>query len=338
MTTAALPPNSPRMDADPDMNSLLSTAPCAVRTGVHIDTWFGVGGAADLYAEPNSPEELGSLLQWARAKGIRPVRVLGDGANLLVADEGVDGLVVSLANLDRVDWPETVGAQPRQAFRVRAQGGARLMEMVTESVRRGLMGLESLAGIPATIGGAVAMNAGGAFGQIADCVRAVRALAPDGTLATFTRDEVGFEYRKGLRGHVIAEVDLELHFAPDQFSLRERLKEIMAYKKGSQPMGEHSAGCAFKNPTMRDPATGEFERVSAGKLIDKAGLKSFSVGGASVSQVHANFLVVDKAKATAADVLNLMSAIQQRVAEKHGVSLEPEVVVWRRGDTNGTIA
>lgn len=320
------------------MQSLLDTAPCAVRTGVHIDTWFGVGGAADLFAEPRSSDELGALLQWARAKGVRPVRILGDGANLLVADDGVDGLVVSLTNLDRVDWPDTANAQPRQAFRVRAQGGARLMEMVTESVRRGLMGLESLAGIPATVGGAVAMNAGGAFGQIADSVRVVHAIRPDGSTITLTRDEIGFEYRKGLKGAIVADVELELHFAPDQFSLRERLKEIMAYKKGSQPMAEHSAGCAFKNPVMRDPVTGEMERVSAGRLIDKAGLKTFSVGGASVSQVHANFLVVDKAKATATDVLNLMSAIQQKVAEKHGVSLEPEVVVWRRGDTNGSIA
>jgi len=326
------------MDAEPDMQSLLDTAPCAVRTGVHIDTWFGVGGAADLFAEPRSSDELGALLQWARAKGVRPVRILGDGANLLVADDGVDGLVVSLTNLDRVDWPDTANAQPRQAFRVRAQGGARLMEMVTESVRRGLMGLESLAGIPATVGGAVAMNAGGAFGQIADSVRVVHAIRPDGSAITLTRDEIGFEYRKGLKGAIVADVELELHFAPDQFSLRERLKEIMAYKKGSQPMAEHSAGCAFKNPVMRDPVTGEMERVSAGRLIDKAGLKTFSVGGASVSQVHANFLVVDKAKATATDVLNLMSAIQQKVAEKHGVSLEPEVVVWRRGDTNGSIA
>ena len=320
------------------MQTLLESAPCAVRAGVPIDTWFGVGGAADLFAEPRSGEELSALLAWTRAKGIRPVRILGDGANLLVADEGVDGIVISLANLDHVEWPDTTNAQSRQPFLVRAQGGARLMEMVTESVRRGLMGIESLAGIPATIGGAVAMNAGGAFGQIADTVRTVHAIRPDGTPAALTRDEIGFEYRKGLKGSIVAEVELELHFAPDQFSLRERLKEIMAYKKGSQPMAEHSAGCAFKNPVMRDPNTGEVERVSAGKLIDKAGLKTFSVGGASVSQVHANFLVVDKAKATATDVLNLMNAIQQKVAEKHGVSLEPEVVVWRRGDTNGSIA
>jgi UDP-N-acetylmuramate dehydrogenase len=326
------------MDVKPDMQTLLATAPCEVRTGVPIDTWFGVGGAADLYAEPHSTDELAALLAWARAQQIRPIRVLGDGANLLVADDGVDGLVISLNGLTEVEWPETDTANPRQAFIVRAQGGARLMEMVTESVRRGLTGLESLAGIPATIGGAVAMNAGGAFGQIADSVRTVHAIKPDGTRVSFTRDDIGFEYRKGLRGAVVAEVELELHFAPDQFSLRERLKEIMAYKKGSQPMAEHSAGCAFKNPVMRDPNTGEMERVSAGKLIDKAGLKTFSVGGASVSQVHANFLVVDKAKATAADVLNLIDAIQQRVAEKDGVSLEPEIVVWRRGDTNGSVA
>jgi UDP-N-acetylmuramate dehydrogenase len=326
------------MDAEPDMQTLLASAPCEVRTGVPIDTWFGVGGAADLYAEPKSTDELAALLAWARAQQIRPLRILGDGANLLVADDGVDGLVVSLNALTDVDWPETDTANPRQTFVVRAQGGARLMEMVTESVRRGLTGLESLAGIPATIGGAVAMNAGGAFGQIADSVRTVHAIKPDGTRLALTRDEIGFEYRKGLRGAVVAEVELELHFAPDQFSLRERLKEIMAYKKGSQPMAEHSAGCAFKNPVMRDPNTGEMERVSAGKLIDKAGLKTFSIGGAAVSQVHANFLVVDKAKATAADVLNLIDAIQQRVAEKDGVSLEPEIVVWRRGDTNGSVA
>ena len=245
--------------------------------------------------------------------------------------------MISLSKLERVDWPDTAGAQPRQKFIVRAQGGARLMEMVTESVRRGLMGLEALAGIPATIGGAIAMNAGGAFGQIADVVRTVETLSLGGEPRTYTRDEIGFEYRKGLRGGVVTSVELELSFAADQFSLRERLKEIMAYKKGSQPMADSSAGCAFKNPTMRDPVTGEVERVSAGRLIDKAGLKGFRIGGASVSEVHANFLVVDTG-ATATDVLNLMNAIQQRVAQVHGVSLEPEVVVWKRGDARGTVA
>lgn len=319
------------------MQHRLDDAPCLIEPDAPIPTWFGVGGSADLFATPDSLDELAALLRWAHAKGVSPVRVLGDGANLLVADEGVDGLVVSLSKLERVDWPDTNGAQPRQKFVVRAQGGARLMEMVTESVRRGLMGLEALAGIPATLGGAIAMNAGGAFGQIADIVRAVEAVTLEGETRAFTRDEIGFEYRKGLRGAIVTGVELELTFAADQFSLRERLKEIMAYKKGSQPMGDSSAGCAFKNPTMRDTTTGDMERVSAGRLIDKAGLKGFRVGGASVSQIHANFLVVDKG-ATATDVLNLMSAIQQRVAQVHGVSLEPEVVVWKRGDSRGTLA
>lgn len=319
------------------MTHRLDSAPCLIEPNAPIPTWFGVGGAADLLATPDSVDDLRALLEWASSHAIRPVRILGDGANLLVADEGVDGLVVSLSKLERVDWPDTAGAQPRQRFTVRAQGGARLMEMVTESVRRGLMGLEALAGIPATIGGAVAMNAGGAFGQIADVVRSVDALTLSGEARSYSHDEIGFGYRQGLRGVVVASVELELSFAADQFSLRERLKEIMAYKKGSQPMADSSAGCAFKNPTMRDPATGEMERVSAGRLIDKAGLKGFRVGGASVSQVHANFLVVDRG-ATATDVLNLMSAIQQRVAQVHGVSLEPEVVVWKRGDSRGSVA
>jgi len=286
-----------------------------------IHTWFGVGGRADALARPSSLDELRTLL--AEFAG-QPVRILGDGANLLVADEGVDGLVLSLERL-----PEP--AAPRasdDSVLLPVSAGANLPRLVTSTVRDGLAGLEGLAGVPATIGGAIAMNAGGAHGQIADAVHTVFAMTRDGEPVTLARDEIRFDYRhSGLRHLVITGAVLRLRRVPtsEQPALRERLKQVMASKKHSQPMGDDSAGCFFKNPTVNGA------RVSAGMVIDKAGCKGLRSGGAEVSTVHANFIVTHEG-CTASDILTLAERVRQRVREAHGVTLENEVAVWRRGE------
>jgi len=285
-----------------------------------IPTWFGVGGRADHFAEPASMDELRALID--RFEGC--VRVLGDGANLLVDDAGVGGVVVSLAKMTGVTGPiEPVEGEGVVVLRVGA--GASLPRLIIETVRAGLGGLEGLGGIPATLGGAVRMNAGGAFGEIASVVRAVRGVTLVGEPFERRRGEIPFGYRRsGLAQVVITEVDLALTPA-DPARLRDRLKEVMAAKKASQPLAERSAGCVFKNPTVSG------ERVSAGRLIDAAGCKGLRIGSASVSAVHANFITADRG-GSARDVLALIERVGERVAEVHGVTLERELVVWGRED------
>lgn len=286
-----------------------------------VPTWFGIGGAADALARPATIDELRDILP-----DHQRVRVLGDGANLLVDDDGVDGLVVSLQALAAIERPD-----PTNPGLLRVGAGANLPRLVVDTVREGLAGLEALGGVPATLGGAIAMNAGGAFGQIADVVERVFALTRLGDPIELRRGDIAFGYRhSGLRDLVITGADLRLRRTEDPGALRERLKEVMAYKKASQPMADRSAGCVFKNPSMPDG-----NRESAGRLIDRAGLKGLRVGGAMVSPVHANFVVTERQGAlapTARDVLRLMREVRRRVRETHGIELEPEIAVWTRND------
>lgn len=294
-----------------------------------IPTWFGVGGRAERLVRPRSIDHL------RRALELDPeLRVLGDGANLIVDDDGVKELVVAL------DAP--VFRTPRiddASGRVHAPAGADLRKLITETVRRGLAGLEGLAGIPATIGGAVVMNAGGAFAQIADVVERVHALDRSGRAVTLDRDRIAFDYRaSGLNDLVITAADLRLRPLPatERDALRRRLIEISDYKKRSQPLAARSAGCAFKNPVLpRDLSlpTGEAfpagTRVSAGLLLDRAGCKGLTLGSARVSEVHANFITADK-DGRARDAIRLMTLAAERVLDRFGVRLEREVIVWSR--------
>lgn len=285
-------------------------------------TWYGVGGRADVLAHPDNVDQLQTLARYAADHGL-PLRVLGKGANLLVADEGVDGIV---AILDAPAFRQiTIDADAQTAT---AGGGADLERLITTTVREGLAGLETLAGIPASVGGAIRMNAGGSFGQIADTLATVTLLELDGSLATLPAADLSLSYRHSVVGErIVIEATFTLRAVDDQAALRDRLKEVMRYKKGSQPMAAQSAGCAFKNP----PAETSGGR-GAGKLIDEAGLKGHRIGGAEVSDRHANFVVTHPG-ATADDIRQLMAAMQQGVAEQFNIQLEREVVVWARSSS-----
>lgn len=293
-----------------------------IRHDAPIPTSFGVGGRADRLACPTCEEDVRRCLE------IDPEPLmLGCGANLLVGDEGVGRLVVSMG----APALTQVQCDPETGLTV-AMAGANLPRLIIESVRLGLGGLEGLGGIPATIGGALVMNAGGAFGQIADAVVRVHAMDRAGRRLTLERAEIPFAYRSsGLGGLLILSTELNLR-PGDPAALRRRYDEAMAYKKSTQPMGVKSAGCAFKNPTLAAPIEGvgdAGQRVSAGRLIDLAGCKGMGVGGAEVSHGHANFIITRKG-ATAGDVIRLMEEIERRVLDRFGVRLEREVVVWRR--------
>lgn len=293
-----------------------------------IVTWFGVGGRADRLARPRTTDELRACLALDPS-----LRVLGDGANLLVDDDGVAELVVVLdAHAFRAAAP--TGERSGDAVIVRAGAGAKLPKLINESVRLGLAGLEGLGGIPATVGGALVMNAGGAFGQIADAVVRVHAIDREGRDVTLDRSDIGFGYRRsGLDGLLLTACDFALHPAETK-ALRARHLEVMEYKKRTQPLAAQSAGCCFKNPTLDRALEGigaPGERVSAGLLIDRAGCKGLAVGSARVSDRHANFLVPER-DGRARDVIALMDVVARRVFEAFGVRLEREVVVWRRGE------
>jgi len=272
-------------------------------------TWYGLGGAARYLFSPASVEELREVLACARRAGL-PVRVLGAGANLLVRDQGFDGLVI---RLDSSAFTRVVYEDER----VIAGGGADLMQLARDCAYRGLAGLETLAGIPATIGGAIVMNAGGKFGQIADAVESVTLMDRNGTHREFPAEDLRFGYRSSAVGdRIVLHAALRLRRAQVD-EVRSRFHDIWRFKKASQPMAAHSAGCVFRNPP------GE----SAGRLIDQAGLKGATVGRARVSDMHGNFIVAD-AGAKAADVLALAEYVRAEVIAKKGVQLELEIDVW----------
>ena len=302
-----------------------------------VPTWFGVGGGADALVRPRSEEELTDVLH---AFASERVRVLGDGANLLVADEGVDGIVVHLGAMGRVEILgesalAPVASDPAwegEPVAVRVEAGANLPKLIVQTVREGLAGLEGLAGIPATVGGAVRMNAGGAFGEIGSRVQEVCATTYLGGQLVIPSSQMSFGYRSsGIEHAIVTSVTLQLTRVreEDRPALREKLKEAMAYKKASQPMAEKSAGCVFKNPLVKE------QRISAGMLIDEARCKGLRVGGATVSGRHANFIVTDDT-CTAAHILELMERVREKVRAEWGVNLEREVVCWSR--RNATVA
>lgn len=301
------------------------SVPVEILSNHPVQTWFGCGGSAARFARPANAEALRACLAIDRN-----LRILGDGANLLVADGGVQELVVSLNSGDFAQW--TVTPTPTGGI-IRAGAGVNLPKLILEAGRLGLGGLEALGGIPASVGGAVVMNAGGNFGQTGDTVHAVEGLTRDGQPVSLRRNQIDFTYRHARfaehKGLIVTHVEFKLKKA-DPDALRERLKEVMAYKKKTQPLADHSAGCFFKNPTLREDLPGiavAGSKISAGMLIDKAGCKSMRIGGAAVSPQHANFVIADKG-CTAADILALMRQVREKVRAAFNVTLENEVVIW----------
>ncbi len=290
-------------------------------------TWYGIGGRADLLIRPRSVESLATLVKRC-ARTATPLRVLGSGANLLVADSGVDGIVV---HLDQPAFREVRFNQDGEINAMRAMAGADLAKTLMESVRRGVGGLTHMAGIPASIGGAIRMNAGGKYGTIGEAVRSVTCITKAGEIVSYPAEELRFEYRStNIPDPVIVAATFTMHEG-DPIRLREEVKEIFAYKKTTQPLADSSAGCTFRNPF--DPTTEK--TVSAGKLIEEAGLKGEAIGGASVSERHANFIVTQPGTPTD-DVLRLLDRIEAKVFETSGLELQREIVIWKRGESDAS--
>jgi UDP-N-acetylmuramate dehydrogenase len=272
-------------------------------------TWLKVGGPAQMLIEPRSVDELKKVVVACDQSGI-PVRLLGAGSNILVRDEGVPGVVIRLSN-------PAFEAVKVEGNIVRAGAGALLSHVVSQSVEAGLTGLESLVGIPGTIGGALMGNSGGRSGEISDAVKSVTVMTAKGDVVVRREDELTFEYRlSSLTDLAVLEAEFELKKDnPDEIA--QRMKKVWVMKKAAQPLSFQSAGCIFKNPRGQ----------SAGALIEKAGLKGTRVGKAEISDRHANFIVTE-AGTKSDDILKLIDLVKTKVAEKHGVDLELEIKVW----------
>jgi UDP-N-acetylmuramate dehydrogenase len=272
-------------------------------------TWFRLGGPAEYFAEPRNVEELASLIKRCQEEGLT-VRLLGGGSNILVRDEGVPGVVIRLADAGFAE----VEIRGR---RVTAGGGVKLGHVISMAVGKGLAGLEPLVGIPGTIGGALHGNAGSRGGDLGQWVRKATVMARSGEIFERQREELVFAYRhSSLDELVILSAEFELD-PDDPEQLTKRMQKQWIVKKAAQPLGHQSAGCIFKNP----------RGMSAGMLIDQAGLKGTRVGGAEVSDRHANFIIAESG-ATPQDVLRLIELVRSRVADRLGVELELEIEVW----------
>lgn len=273
-------------------------------------TWFHIGGCAKILFHPSDAEDLALFLRRANQENI-PLKILGSGANVLVSDEGFDGAVI---RLDAKAFKTT----QRDGERLTVGAGTDLMPLSKNCSQQGLAGLERMAGIPATVGGAVRMNAGGRFGDFGDVVESVELLTLEGDRQTWLKDRIGFDYRHThLKDGIVLSATLKLE-KDDPSIIRARYDEYFQIKQASQPMADKSAGCIFKNPKPN----------FAGQLIDQAGLKGLSQGGASVSTQHANFMVVQP-NTRASDVMHLIKHVRQRVLDVCGIELETEIDIWQ---------
>ncbi len=273
-------------------------------------TTIGVGGPIAHLLRPQGTEEMGRLLRALREAGHAP-RIVGGGANTVAGGGPFTDPVVATRGIKH--------GPTFEGDRARAGCGVMVKRLVRACVERGLGGLEFAEGIPGTVGGTVFMNAGSYGGQMSDVVREVSWFDVEGALHRQGVGPSDFSYRASpfRGGAVIVEAVFELSPA-DPARLEERLRDVQSRRLASQPPGERSAGCVFKNPP------GD----SAGRLIDELGLKGLSVGGASVSQAHGNF-IVNRGDATPQDVLELIERIKREVERRSGVALEEEVVLWR---------
>jgi UDP-N-acetylmuramate dehydrogenase len=288
-----------------------SSAKLSPRYALGRHTTFQIGGEADLYFEPDSIEQLAAVLAAASEIGV-PVTCLGGGSNILVSDVGVRGLVVRLGK-PFAYIRETGEDETGVSFEVGA--ATRFIRLAKETASRGLAGLEFAAGIPGSVGGAAQMNAGAFGGEISQTMTSMTMVTLDGEIVEKPREQLDFSYRKLAfdRPAVIASLRFRL-LRSSVGRLQQVVARVQEKRRRNQPAGYPNAGSIFKNPP------GEY----AGRLIEKAGLKGTTRGGAQVSPDHANF-IINLGAATASDVRGLMSLVQEEVWRKCGVWLEPEV-------------
>jgi len=272
-------------------------------------TTFKTGGRARFYLEPQNPPQLKQAVVFAEKAKI-PVYLIGAGSNVLISDHGLKGLVIRLAGagFKKIDLRGDV---------ICAGAGLNLSRLVNFAKDNCLGGVEFLTGIPGTLGGAIAGNAGAWGRSISDILEEARVMEYNGEIKSLKKSKAGFGYRYSSLGrYIILSVKLRLLFS-DKAEIIRRIKKYLLARAGSQEAHYPNAGCVFKNP----------QGASAGRLIDLCGLKGLGAGGARVSQKHANFIVNYK-QAKSADILKLMRIVRRRVKDKFKINLQPEIKLW----------
>lgn len=274
-------------------------------------TTFKLGGPAKFFIEPKDTAELRLILGYVRKYKLS-LFVIGAGSNILIRDKGIDGVVLQLSS---PYFREFIF----NGKHLKAGSGVMLSQLLNATEKQGLSGLEFLAGIPATVGGALIMNAGisGKSKNIGSLVENVTVMNYNGNIKLLKKQALRFGYRtSNLSKYIILNARLNL-FKKDKQTVKNRIAEYINYRKVTQDISKPSAGCIFKNPKM----------TSAGRLIDLCGLKGKRIGGACISKRHANF-ILNLGNARASDVLRLMNLIIKRVKNKFNVTLEPEIKIW----------
>lgn len=270
-------------------------------------TTFRVGGAADYFVMPKTAAEVEAVIAICRRYGT-PYYILGNGSNLLVGDKGYRGVIIQIGKeMSSIVIEDTV---------LRVQAGALLSRIAKEALDHSLTGMEFAAGIPGTLGGAVVMNAGAYGGEMKDILQEVTVLNGEGNVIVLSNEELELGYRTSIvarKGYIVLEAVIRLEKGNKE-EIRADMDELRNKRVSKQPLEYPSAGSTFKRP----------EGYFAGKLIQDTGLCGFQVGGAQVSEKHCGF-VVNKGNATAADIISLMQQVSEKVNEKFGVTLEPEV-------------
>lgn len=285
-------------------------------------TSLRVGGPAEAFVTPENVEDLKMLVKWSWDRGLSYL-IIGKGTNLLVKDNGIHGIAIALSKcLKKIGQTDT----NTDGVIVTAMAGANLKTLCAYALKQGLEGMNFALGIPGTVGGGIIMNAGTSHGSMENVLKSINVLLPTGDTRRIKKEALDFDYRKLswrpelTDGHRDQTVILDGRFClcpSDPEVLKKTARKIIRTRKQGQPTGWPSAGCFFKNPT-----SGE----AAGQLIEMAGLKGKSIGGAEISSKHANFFI-NRHKASAADFLALMDLAQEAVFEKFNVHLEREVKV-----------
>lgn len=279
-------------------------------------TSFQVGGPAEWFLQPDCDQTLTDTLAWVREEGL-PVTVLGLGTNMLISDHGVRGLVLHLKT-----WR---GIRVLEEGIIEVRSGEPIARLSLQMARRGWAGLEWAIGVPGSVGGAVVMNAGAHGSQMADTLESVEVLTETGERRLLDAGELGLGYRSSAlqnRGWVVLNARIRLTPGADAGHLVEKIEHYSSHRRQTQPTGFPNCGSVFRNP-LRQSAI-ELPSYAAGWLLDHCNLKGQRVGAAQVAEQHANF-ILNRGGATARDILLLMRQMRERVYQRWGVLLEPEV-------------
>ena len=272
-------------------------------------TTFGVGGKARIFIIPKTSDDIIKIIQFAKKNNIK-ISFIGSGSNIVASDKGYNGIIISLKkSFNKIKFINN---------EIHVEAGAMLNSMVKKAINKGYKGFESLVGVPGTVGGAIIMNAGAHGSEISELFISARTIDINGSLKIYDRQDISFSYRDSSFSKNEILLDAKFKLIKGSIDvINKKKKDVSIKRKTSQPLSYKSAGSIFKNPT---------NKMAAGYLIDKAGLKGLRIGDAEISQKHANF-IINHGKAKSSEILDLISIMQNKVKNEFNVKLELEVKI-----------